>query len=64
MFTGLVETIGTVLDYSQHDNTETGGNGVSITIGNCSQILEDVNLGDSISTNGVCLTVTEFNPGR
>lgn len=64
MFTGLVETIGTVLDYSQHDNTETGGNGVSITIGNCSEILEDVKLGDSISTNGVCLTVTEFNPGR
>ena len=26
--------------------------------------LEDVKLGDSISTNGVCLTVTEFNLGK
>ena len=64
MFTGLVETIGTVLDYSKHDDSSTGGDGVSITIGNCSEILEDVKLGDSISTNGVCLTVTEFNLGR
>lgn len=64
MFTGLVETIGTVLDYSKHDDSSTGGDGVSITIGNCSEILEDVKLGDSISTNGVCLTVTEFNLGK
>ncbi|EMG47925.1 RIB5 Riboflavin synthase [Candida maltosa Xu316] len=64
MFTGLVETIGTVLDYTHHDDSATGGNGVSITIGNCSEILTDAKLGDSISTNGVCLTVTEFNLGR
>ncbi|ODV80558.1 riboflavin synthase [Suhomyces tanzawaensis NRRL Y-17324] len=64
MFTGLVETIGTVLEYKSLDTSETGGNGVSITIGDCSSILGDVHLGDSISTNGVCLTVVEFDEAR
>ncbi|CAH6721782.1 riboflavin synthase [[Candida] jaroonii] len=61
MFTGLVETIGTVLSYSENDSTTSGGNGVSMTIGDCQEILIDAKLGDSISTNGVCLTVTELN---
>ena len=61
MFTGLIETIGTVAEYVQQDSSSTGGNGVSITITDCSSILGDVHLGDSISTNGVCLTVTEFD---
>lgn len=30
-------------------------------ISNCASILEDAHLGDSISINGTCLTVTEFN---
>lgn len=61
MFTGLVETIGTVLEYNVLDNSESGGQGVSAVIGDCLEILVDVHLGDSISTNGVCLTVTEFD---
>lgn len=61
MFTGLVETIGTVISYSENDSTSSGGNGVSLTIGDCKEILVDAKLGDSISTNGVCLTVTELN---
>lgn len=61
MFTGLVEAIGTVLEYQPLDSSVSGGNGVSITIGDCSEILVDVHLGDSISTSGVCLTVTEFD---
>ena len=61
MFTGLVETIGTVLEYNVLDNTSTGGNGVSMVVGDCHEILTDVHLGDSISTSGVCLTVTEFD---
>lgn len=61
MFTGIVETIGNVVEYTELDNSEAGGNGVSILIGNASIVLQDVHLGDSISTNGVCLTVTEFN---
>lgn len=31
-----------------------------MTISNCAEILDDVHLGDSISVNGTCLTVTEF----
>lgn len=64
MFTGLVEQVGTVLDYKDQDTSASGGNGVSITIGDCALILTDVHLGDSICTNGVCLTVTEFNKER
>lgn len=63
MFTGLVETMGTVVQYTVLDQTETGGNGVSAVI-SAAEILGDVNLGDSICTNGVCLTVTEFDDAR
>ncbi|QLG73800.1 hypothetical protein HG535_0F03110 [Zygotorulaspora mrakii] len=61
MFTGIVEHIGTVLGYQAFDDTASGGNGVSITIGNAKPILLDCHIGDSIAVNGVCLTVTEFN---
>lgn len=64
MFTGLVEQIGSVLQVTEKDTTESGGNGVSMVIGECLNILVDVQLGDSISTNGVCLTVTEFDVAR
>lgn len=60
MFTGIVETIGDVVEYNKLDTTESGGNGVSLTI-RAPEILEDCNLGDSIACNGVCLTVTEFD---
>ena len=33
-----------------------------MTIGNCADILTDAHLGDSISINGTCLTVTSFTP--
>lgn len=64
MFTGLVETIGTVLEFNALDSTQSGGNGVSMVIGECLEVLGDVHLGDSISTSGVCLTVTEFDEAR
>lgn len=32
-----------------------------MTISGCSEILDDCHLGDSISVNGTCLTVTEFS---
>lgn len=44
----------------QHDETSSGGGGTSLTISGCADILTDVHLGDSISVNGTCLTVTEF----
>lgn len=45
----------------QHDETSSGGSGTSLTISGCSEILVDAHLGDSISVNGTCLTVTEFS---
>ncbi|RFU30594.1 Riboflavin synthase, partial [Scytalidium lignicola] len=57
MFTGIVEIIGTVSELDSHD--ETGG--TSLTITNAAEILTDCHLGDSISVNGTCLTVTEFD---
>ncbi|MCA1030589.1 riboflavin synthase [Bacillus timonensis] len=53
MFTGIIEEIGTVKNIS--------GTGQAIILKiEASKILNDVQLGDSISVNGVCLTVTSF----
>jgi riboflavin synthase len=54
MFTGLVEEIGRVQAIVKSTKS------ARITI-KASKVLEEVKLGDSISTNGVCLTVTEFS---
>ena len=48
MFTGIVEEVGIV---------ENGGEHFKVR---AKKVLEDVHIGDSISVNGVCLTVTEF----
>ncbi|ERF69391.1 hypothetical protein EPUS_05936 [Endocarpon pusillum Z07020] len=61
MFTGLVETIGTVTNLTSLDSTSSGGSGTSLTISDCASILSDASLGDSISVNGTCLTITEFS---
>ncbi|KAG8385921.1 hypothetical protein BUALT_Bualt03G0095500 [Buddleja alternifolia] len=57
LFTGIVEEMGTVkqLGFDQ-DNSFT----MKIQ---AKTVLEDVHLGDSISVNGTCLTVTEFDTG-
>lgn len=54
MFTGIVEEIGTITHIK---------NGVksSKLIINCNKVLEKTEIGDSICTNGVCLTVTNIN---
>lgn len=53
MFTGIVEEIGRV-----EALTEEGG---SVLLRIAAQtVVQDVRLGDSISVNGTCLTVTEF----
>lgn len=54
MFTGIVEEIGTLA------KVRPGAKSASLTI-SCKRILEDISVGDSISTNGVCLTVTHFD---
>ena len=51
MFTGIVEEVGTVREI-QRDG------GSAILSVDCSIVTEDVRLGDSISVNGCCLTVT------
>ncbi|KAF2657980.1 riboflavin synthase alpha chain [Lophiostoma macrostomum CBS 122681] len=61
MFTGLVEIIGTVSALEQLDESSSGGGGTSLTISDAQDILGDASLGDSISVNGTCLTVTEFD---
>lgn len=43
------------------DESSSGGGGTSLTISDCAEILVDCHLGDSISVNGTCLTVTEFS---
>lgn len=53
MFTGLVEEIGIVQSILR------GTKSAKIVI-KANTVLNDVKLGDSISTNGVCLTVTDF----
>ena len=54
MFTGLVEEIGTVRSIQQ------GAKSIKLTV-SAKKIMDDVKLGDSISTNGICLTVTAFD---
>ncbi|WP_413474757.1 riboflavin synthase [Macrococcus psychrotolerans] len=54
MFTGIVEEVGTISQIKQQSDTTV------MTI-NCQEILSDIHIGDSISVNGVCLTVTSFN---
>jgi riboflavin synthase len=61
MFTGLVESMGTISSLVELDPSQSGGNGTSLTISDCPEIVEDAHLGDSISVNGTCLTVTEFD---
>ena len=60
MFTGLVECMGTIKSVTLMDMTEDGGSGFSVVIMDAQPVLEDCKLGDSISVNGVCLTVTNF----
>jgi riboflavin synthase len=55
MFTGIVEEVGTVASIRK------GAHSCVLTV-SASKVLEDVHLGDSIATNGVCLTVTSFTP--
>lgn len=54
MFTGLVEEIGTIVSIKK------GTDSSRLTIA-ADMILKDIKVGDSIATNGICLTVTDFN---
>lgn len=51
MFTGIIESMGSVKKFTRH------GEDAILDIG-ASMILEDIKVGDSIAINGACLTVT------
>ena len=53
MFTGIVETIGKVSQITPNEKSKT-------FIIEASEIMDDLKVGDSISVNGVCLTVTKI----
>lgn len=53
MFTGIIEEIGKIKAMNGSQDA------IEIEI-NANKILKDVNLGDSIAVNGVCLTVTSY----
>lgn len=57
MFTGIIEEIGIVLDIKK------GAKSSKLQI-KASKIFDDLKIGDSVATNGVCLTVTEFDKNK
>ena len=56
MFTGIVEETGTLRSLSR------GSKSCVIHV-QCSTVLEDTSIGDSIAVNGICLTVTSMESG-
>lgn len=56
MFTGLVEEVGTL----RESVTKNQGRVLRVA---ASRVLEDLVLGDSVSVNGVCQTVTAIGSG-
>jgi riboflavin synthase len=54
MFTGIVETVGTI------DHIDTSGDCLHLTISPLI-VFDDLHIGDSVAINGVCLTVTHFH---
>ena len=56
MFTGIIEEIGKV------KAVQRGGHAVVLEI-EANKVLENTQIGDSIATNGVCLTVTTIENG-
>lgn len=56
MFTGIIQTVGNITDVVTH------GDDRALLIEASDLGLQDVQLGDSIAVNGVCLTVTRLEP--
>lgn len=54
MFTGIVEEIGTI------SSIQKGAKSSVLTV-KAQKVLEDAHIGDSIMTNGVCLTITDLD---
>ena len=55
MFTGIIESVGKIIA------SEQKGGDIRLTIATAKLDMSDVQLGDSIAVNGVCLTAVEFD---
>ena len=55
MFTGIIQAIGSIQEFSSSDN------GVTLKINSNTLDISDSKIGDSIAVNGVCLTVTQIS---
>lgn len=55
MFTGIIEAVG------QINTIQINAHGARINVATGSLDMQDVKLGDSIATNGICLTVVDFS---
>lgn len=55
MFTGIIESVGSIL------SAEAKAGDLKLTISTGKLDMSDVQLGDSIAVNGVCLTAVEFD---
>jgi len=58
MFTGIIEAVGTIKAIN------VNAQGARLVIDTNSLDMSDVKLGDSIATNGICLTVVDFDSGK
>jgi len=56
MFTGIIEEMGTVSSMTEK------GDSFRISVA-CQNVSKEVSPGDSVAVNGICLTVTEAEPG-
>lgn len=57
MFTGIIAAIGKI------DSVQAKGGDIRLQVATQNLDLSDVKLGDSVATNGVCLTVIAMSPG-
>ena len=55
MFTGIIESVG------QINSLKKINSGCELIVEYNNSILNDIALGDSVSVNGICLTVTKFD---
>ena len=53
MFTGIVEEVGEIIDLNKNQD------GFKVSV-KAQSVLNDLNINDSISCSGVCLTVVEI----
>ena len=58
MFTGLIETTGTI------DRLTPKGPGVELVVRTSSRLVAELSLGESVAVDGACLTVTKFGGER